>query len=838
MKVSISTVAAGIIFALVTGCLPARAANEPDPAAASPTPTTLSVDYAALVSKADADGSKIAGLPIGNGRLATVVRTADGNSLLMFMNHADVFAFRSSSESTRDMHATYANCCGLVQIQLGAGALDKQPVQKRLRVYDAVAEVAAPEVRVRTFMWHRKDVLAVEITDERSVPREIMVDLCMIRPKDDVSGPHSAKSTVAADGQDIELAQAFIEKASRPLALDLNSFTALRAKVIGRTATAKDLGDRIRLTLPAGKGTITVLVSLGQDKDGKTLAQVKAAAKADLEEAAASGFVKMLDDNKAYWHDFWTKSFISMSGSPEVEKMSNFYTWSIYLAGTCMRGNFPAKFNGLLFMTQEKRDWGALYWWYNDSAQHGWQLAANHAELLEPVFRWNWRNRAAYANAAVRSWNSCGWYVPETSSWDGPEILPEGVSKPEGRRAQYLLSSTGGEYTARNTYNMARFAALYYQKYLYTGDEQWLKEKAYPAARATAEFYCGLKAGCQYAGGSDKGPEGKVILKKDADGKYHLYGTILHEHIWWGKDIIEDLAAIRGIFPVAIALSKKYGVDAGERAEWEDVLKNLAPYPMSDEPGAVGSLGPGTWAQGLSPHGNVRDNYGEESPRMGPVVGDYLDVLTLESPNKQDWALAMATLDKHPGTTGGLKYDCSYYSVVTARMGRPDLVERALPGMMNIVAGRNGGNIWVCDSMQGPGIFAKAAQSALLLSISPSPVEPPVIHVMDGWPRKWDVSFQLLAKGGFLVSSSLKSGTIRFVEIISQLGGECRIRNPWPGKDVMLLCNGQKKAALKDALLKFDTTKGGTYLLVAAPSDASKIEALRTVVPAPPSVAE
>ena len=812
---------------LLVALLPKAAPGAVPPGKPAKVGTMMTVDYAALVSRADPDGGKLPGLPIGNGRLATVVR-ADGNSLLMFMNHADVFAFRSSSEASRDMHATYANCCGLVQIQLGEGALDKQPVQKSLRVYDAVAEFAGPEVRVRTFMWHRKDVMAVEITDERSVPREIMVDLCMIRPKDDVSGPHSAKSTLAVDGQDIELAQAFIEKAGRPLALDLDSFTALRARVIGRTAAANDLGDRIRLTVPAGKGTMTVLVSLGQDKDGKTLAQVRAAAKADLDEAAASGFAKLFDDNKTYWHDFWTRSFISMSGSPEVEKTGNFYTWSIYLAGCCMRGNFPAKHNGLIFITQEKRDWGALYWWYNDGAQHGWQLAANHTELLEPVFRWNWRNIAAYSNAAVRSWNSRGWYVPETSSWDGPEILPEGVSKPEGRRAQYLLSSIGGEYTARNTYNMARFAALYYQKYLYTGDENWLKEKVYPTARATAEFYCGLKAGCPYAGGVDKGPEGKVILKKDEDGKYHLYGTMLHEHIWWGKDIIEDMAAIRGIFPVAIALSKKYGVDAEKRAEWQEVLDNIAPYPKSDVPGSVGSLGAGTWAQGLSPHGNVRDNYGEESPRMGPVGGDFLDVLTLESTNKQDWAVAMATLDKHPGTTGGVKYDCSPYPVVPARMARPDLVERAVPGIINTAVGRNGGNIWVYDSMQGPGMSAKTLQSALLLSISPSPVEPPVIHVMDGWPRKWDVSFQLLAKSGFLVSSSMKSGTIRFVEIVSQLGSECRIRNPWPGTEVVLYRDGKKMDVLKEALLTFKTKAGRTYLL--APAGA-ELEKLAAVVP-------
>lgn len=122
-------------------------------------------------------------------------------------------------------------------------------------------------------------------------------------------------------------------------------------------------------------------------------------------------------------------------------------------------------------------------------------------------------------------------------------------------------------------------------------------------------------------------------------------------------------------------------------------------------------------------------------------------------------------------------------------------------------------------------------------------MEDPVIHVMDGWPRKWDVSFKLQAKGGFLVSSSMKGGTIRFVEILSQLGGECRIRNPWPSAKTTLFCNGKKMDEMKGSLLKFTTKKGKSYLLVsplcwnanAASKDAvstglGKIEKLKTVV--------
>jgi len=784
----------------------------------------MSVDFKELVSKADLDFrgplgdlNNERGLPIGNGRVGTLVWTHPEQSKLhMQVNHTDVFAFRNSSAAVRDRdgHTYYCNGCGLVDIDFGGNVFAGASVSNHLAVYDAVADVAGTGVRTRSLAWHSKDVIAIEIIDERSEPQPITVDLRMLRQPVDVSGPHTATSAIAASGADIELTQAFREKADRPLLPEMNSFTALRARVLGRAAVASMPNDQtIRLTAPAGKGSLVVLIALGQSKED-AFDTVKASAKKDLDAAAAAGFAKLLEQNQNYWHDFWTKSFVSMTGSPVVDEMSRLYTWSIYVAGISMRGNFPAKFNDMIFVKDgDKRDWAQNFWWYNQSCQHGWEYAANHGELLEPVFRWNMRNFDAYANSALRSWNSRGWFIPETSCWDGPEILPEGVHKPQGKR-QPMMSLMGGGWTTRNTYNMAKFTALYYRKYLYTLDEKWLKDHVYPAARATAEFYCGLKAGCQYAGGDDNGPEGKVILKKEADGKYHLYGTELHEHIYWGKDIIEDLAGIRGVFPLAIALSKKYDVDADKRAEWQEVLDNLAPYPRSEIFGAVGGLGAGTWAQGLPPHGRVRDNMADESPRMGPVRGDF-DVLTLESSDTNEWAVAMATLDNHPGTVKGLQYGCGYYPILPALMGRPDLFEKVLPQQMAKVPMTKGCHLPRAESstMQGQGIFLQAVNAALLLSIAPSPVEKPIIRVMAGWPRKWDVSFQLQAKGGFLVSSEMKGGTIRFVEIISQLGGECRIRNPWPGEEVTVLCGKKKIAATKESLLKFETKKGKRYLI-------------------------
>jgi hypothetical protein len=83
-----------------------------------------------------------------------------------------------------------------------------------------------------------------------------------------------------------------------------------------------------------------------------------------------------------------------------------------------------------------------------------------------------------------------------------------------------------------------------------------------------------------------------------------------------------------------------------------------------------------------------------------------------------------------------------------------------------------------------------------------------VIRVFPAWPKEWDAAFTLLARGAFMVSSSMEKGQIEFVEIRSNAGGECRLRNPWPDATVTLDRNGKQTEDLSGSLLKFPTTKG------------------------------
>src|SRR3989304_4479913 len=76
-------------------------------------------------------------------------------------------------------------------------------------------------------------------------------------------------------------------------------------------------------------------------------------------------------------------------------------------------------------------------------------------------------------------------------------------------------------------------------------------------------------------------------LRKEADGKYHIHHVNSNESVIGAHDTDEDLSAMRGIFAAAIRASALLGQDATLRAEWQEVLANLAPLPTSAHPEAL-----------------------------------------------------------------------------------------------------------------------------------------------------------------------------------------------------------------------------------------------------------
>ena len=182
--------------------------------------------------------------------------------------------------------------------------------------------------------------------------------------------------------------------------------------------------------------------------------------KKKLEGIAAVGFDKLFKEHTAWWKEYWKKSEISV-GDPLLEKV---YYRSWYLFASCSRkGFYPMSLQGVWIADNDSLPpWKGDYH-HDTNTQLSYQsyLKANRLPEGEVFLDYLWSIRPAFRRFAKTFYGVDGLLIPGTSTLDG---------KPIGGWVQYALSPTMSVWTAQS----------FDEYYLYTGDESFLKERAYP----------------------------------------------------------------------------------------------------------------------------------------------------------------------------------------------------------------------------------------------------------------------------------------------------------------------------------------------------------------------
>ena len=796
-------------------------------------------DYSELVSRSDLNYEGIIdfgpyGMPVANGRFGGPVWQKDAKTLSMQLNHTDTFMYNDASANS-----TYDNgALGRLDIDFG-GEIFGDNTSQRLSLYDAKLSIASKDVSVEVIADTASDAVLVQINDSRAEPQDIKITLSMLRNPEVKRGLFSATSwlTLENDNSLIALEQLFEEECTT--GIEVNNFycrTAVAVRVDGSEYTASAEITSATITVPAHRGVFTVII--GGESSMDDMIDVKQIAANNA--LGSPGFESVYKANQEWWSDFWHKSYVYLPEHQDFEQRRTYY---MYLAGISNRGSFPSKYNGGLWIAEgDRRDWGSWYWNWNQDSLYQPLESANHGELLDPLFEMRERCYEQYKVAAQQLWgieSEDAIFIGETSGILGAETLPDDVAKDMQKflAGEIALNDTisqmgdirnsflvpwnykfwGGSSVSYVTHTMVatqETAEYFWQRYLYTGDEAWLREHAYKFIKGAAELYR------NYYG----------FVKED-DGCYHFNRTNLHEHIWGGRDVIDDLSLARGIFAVAVKSSEILGIDEDMRGIWQECLDNLAPYPMSSDEDAIGfsvdnKSGKRTWAQGRQPATLVRALEGTESPQFKML--EKFDVLNMETRDQKldngDFEIAVNTFYDTPGYLNQYKNGLpdlngsSRFLEDAAKLGMADELEVMFASQYKMF--RNTPNLLHDQgdyySAEGYGTWSQALQQALMQCLAPLPGEKTVIRVFPAWPKAWDAKFKLLAKGGFLVSSSITGGVAEYVEIESQLGGECLIRNPWDSK-VDVYRNGVKSETLKgkeNSLLSFETEPGDRIVLV------------------------
>jgi hypothetical protein len=654
----------------------------------------------------------------------------------------------------------------------------------------------------------------------------------MLRPAVVKRRSHSATSRLERRDDKIILTQKFTEA-------DYYCGSAVTVGVVGRNTKVKLPNDKeLRLVAEPGNGSFTIFIASTASFDPEE--DIAASALGQLQAATAKGYDGLARSNKQWWHDFWVRSFIHLQSSDGVaDDIEANYNYYLYVMASCSRGKFPPKFNGMLWTTGgDTRKWGAQYWGANQSCLYNALFATNRLELMDPMFDMYSNMYGSCELAAQQQWGSKGIYIPETVAFDGLEKLPETIAqemralylseKPWDERSEefcdyaftkqphssrwnwkaggkwkhgqwHYTDKGAGPYAQVNHIfsRSAKIAYKYWLRYEYTKDKQWLRNRGYPIIKGVAEFY-----------------RNYPNVKKGPDGKYHIHNVNSNEPVWGGQDTDEEISAMRGILPVVIKASEILNIDVAMRPIWRDFVDHLAPLPRRQNGRTV-------W---IKAHDPVMKGRGSSLPDRNTMPMWYFDLCTLETEDPEVTEIANATFESFFRNRIGSDVRIGVLSklgVAAAILGRSNDVKFLIPNQIhtketpilaNRMTLREGAQT---TSLQRIGRAADALHLALCQSVPAGPSEELIIHVFPAWPREWDAVYTLLARGAFLVSSSMKNGRIEFVEVQPQVGGECCLRNPWDDRaKVTLYRNGTIWKEMRGPLLKFYTHKGQNIVVV------------------------
>jgi hypothetical protein len=415
---------------------------------------------------------------------------------------------------------------------------------------------------------------------------------------------------------------------------------------------------------------------------------------------------------------------------------------------------------------------------------------------------WSERSERFRAFARAQAPFSSRW------NWIGGGSLTDGVWQQEDKGAgpfghtTHILGTT------------AKLPYLFWRRYEYTLDRDFLRERAYPMIKGAAEFYRHFPN-----------------LRRGEDGRAHIHHVNSNESVLGARDTDEDLSAMRGVLAVALRASEILGVDAELRAAWRELLRDLAPLPTSDDPDALrpdGYAGPRVFVRGRKPA--VRAGGLLPDPNSLPMW--FFDLAHVGTGNPQRLAVANATFDAY--FREGIRADTpvgvlSKLAIAAAALGRADAVRFLIPNQMRALrleregAYRGGGVLanrmtlreghQALDA-QRLGRASEALQLALLQSNPPEPGAEPMIRVFPAWPREWDASYVLRARGAFVVAASMRRARIGFVELRSLAGAEARLLNPWGDGSVQVFRDRRRAETLEGGLLVLATRVGETVRVV------------------------
>ncbi len=473
---------------------------------------------------------------------------------------------------------------------------------------------------------------------------------------------------------------------------------------------------------------------------GDPLTVARTRTDAALTDAATS----LRASHEAWWANYWTRSSIDVP-NPAIERQWYLDTYKFGAASRA--GHSPITLQGPWTADDGKLPpWKGDYHHDLNTELSYWPCySGNRLEEGENYVAWLWDTRENCRDWTKRFFGVPGINVPMTGDLNNSQI---------GGWRQYTHSATTGAWLAHH----------FYLHWKYSGDDRFLRDRAYPYLRDCAVF---LEA---------------ITAQKDADGLRTLPLSSSPEindnkpNAWFPTITNYDLALIRWLFTATAEMADLLE-KPDDATHWRSVLAEMPSFSKADDGRLLvakdypleASHRHFSHLMAIHPLGLIDASQGDETQRT--------------------IAACLAELDRL-GTDYWCGYSFAWLANLAARAHDGAKAANALDIFAKAFVLRNSFHCNGDQSGKGyskfdyrpftlEGNFAAAAglQEMLLQSHTG------VIEIFPAIPAEWrDVSFhQLRAQGAYLVSAEFKDGQVVSAEIHSERGGTCRVKSPADG---------------------------------------------------------
>ena len=403
--------------------------------------------------------------------------------------------------------------------------------------------------------------------------------------------------------------------------------------------------------------------------------------------------------------------------------------------------------------------------------------SSNHLDLEEGFLNWLWKYRETFKKYTKTYFGTSGMNVPGVTTLTG---------EPMGGWIQYSFGPTVGCWLAQH----------FYLHWVYTKDEEFLREKAYPWLRDVAAYL-------------------DEISVKDQNGNRKLpisSSPEIHDNsiqAWFEQTTNYDLSFIRWTYEKAAELADELG-KTEESAKWRSALRQWPGFALDHEGGLA--FAPG-------------HPYKESHRHFSHLVGWHPLGVIDWSKGEKDQTIIRETLKnlEQTGTSSWCGYSFSWLGNLYARAFMGEKAAETLQIFAKNFCLKNSFHANGDQSgkgysnftyrpftLEGNFAFAAGVQEMLIQSHTG------IIHIFPAIPKSWkDVAFQTLrTEGAFLVSAKQRAGKVTRVEITSEKGGVCKLKNPFGTDKYQVKCSWKGTEKVDGQPLTFDFPPYGKVELI------------------------